>query len=359
MIGRMPTTHPAFARSVSRGLVPILLLACLAWCGATARAGVVWMENGDRITGNILSLDNGILLVNTPYGGDLRLQFAQVKTLESDTGLVIHDQSMVSDYYAKLVRADQGSVGLDGVQRSPAGETPVRTDVPLASLDSMTVPRPLWGDAALNGKLDLSLNRKTASIDTQDYAAALQLGLRSGLWRNTLDAAYHRSKEGPNVNTDNYGGDYTLDRFLTEKAFWQARLRYKRDAIEDVSRQSAYGTGPGYQFWDDELGAFSLSALLGRIDVGYSDGFSESSYAASLRWDYTRYLSGKQFELYTNGELIRAIDGAGYGIIGELGLRYHINDWLSLYVSYARDQVSGGRQTANESTYGTGVGLAW
>jgi hypothetical protein len=317
------------------------------------------MDNGDRITGDILSLDNGILLVNTAYGGDVRLQFAHVKTLQSDKELVIRDKSLEHDYYAKLVGSDAGKVVLDGVERSADGDRDVDTGVTLSSLDSMTTPKPLWGEAAVKGKLDLSLNQKTAAVDSQDFAADFSLDARRGLWRNMLTAGYHRSKDGDDIGTDNYEGDYTLDRFLTEKAFWQGRLRYKRDFVEEVSRQTAYGTGPGYQFWDDELGAFSLSGLLGRVDYGYDDGTNDGFYAGSLRWNYSRYFSGKQFQAYTTGEVYRALGTAGFGLNGEAGVRYNVNKTLSLYVKYARDQVSGRRESMNESIYGTGVGLTW
>ncbi|ARP80426.1 hypothetical protein CAL12_05985 [Bordetella genomosp. 8] len=342
-----------------RRIVRFLLLSSLALFAACAQAGTVWMDNGDRITGNILSLDNGILLVNTPYGGDVRLQFKHVKTLQSDKALVIRDKSVEHDYYAKLVSADQGKVQVEGVQRSPDGDNEVKTDVALSSLQSMTAPKPLLGETAVKGKLDLSLAQKTASVNSQNYAAAFSLDARRGLWRNVLSAAYNRSKDGDDVGTDNYGGDYALDRFLTEKAFWQGRIRYKRDFVEEVSRQTAYGTGPGYQFWDDELGAFSLSALVGRVEYGYSDGGNEGFFAGGLRWNYTRYLSGKQFQVYTNGEFYRALGDAGFGLNGEVGLRYNINSTLSLYVKYARDLVTGTRESMNESIYGTGVGWSF
>lgn len=332
---------------------------CLTVLAAPVCAGTVWMDNGDRITGSILSLDNGILLLKTEYGGDMRLQFEHVKTLQSDGDLIIRDQSLVHDYYAKLVRGDEGEVVLEGVQRSPAGQAEVRTQMALSSLDSMARPKRLWGETAVNGRLDVSAMQKTASVDSQDLGLDFQLDTRRGVWRNSLSAAYHRSKDGDDVGTDNFGGQYVLDRFMTEKAFWQARARYRRDLVEEVSRQVAYGTGPGYQFWDDELGAFALSGLLGRVEYGYDDGDSEGAYAGAVRWNYTRYLHGKQIQLYTDGELIRAIGGAGWGVSGQIGLRYNLNSWLSFYIKYARDQISGGRASTNESTYQTGLGLSW
>ncbi|WP_459615866.1 DUF481 domain-containing protein [Bordetella sp. 2513F-2] len=337
------------------------LSALLLAASAAAQADTVWLNNGDRLTGTIKSLDDGKLLIETEYGGDVRVAFDKVKTLQSDTELVIRDQSLAHDYRAKLVPAEAGSVALNGVQRNADSTQPVvNTDVPLASLDSLVRPRPFLNEAAFSGRVDVAASRKSASTDTQDYSASLQLGMRQGLWRHAFTGGYARSKENESVNTNNYGLDYTLDRFITEKTFWQGRLMHRRDWVEELNRQTAYGTGPGYQFWDNELGAFSMSALLGRVHYGYSDGASESAYAASLRWDYVRYLSGKQFELYTRGELMRPFgSGAEIAVNGEAGVRYNMNDWMSLYVKYARNQVSGSRETVNESIYSTGIGVSW
>ena len=94
--------------------------------------------------------------------------------------------------------------------------------------------------------------------------------------------------------------------------------------------------------------------------IGYSDGASDNAYATSLRWDYVRYFSGKQFELYTRGELMRPFgSNADISVSGEVGGRYHINSWLSLYAKYARNLVSSSRESLNESIYATGLGISW
>ena len=71
---------------------------------------------------------------------------------------------------------------------------------------------------------------------------------------------------------------------------------YKRDKVEDLSRQRTVGTGPGYQFWDNELGAFSLGSLINRTDYQFSDGSKENFYSVAMKWDYNRYLIGKKVD---------------------------------------------------------------
>ncbi|HYG45305.1 MAG TPA: DUF481 domain-containing protein [Bordetella sp.] len=337
-----------------------LIALALALAAGPACADTVWLNNGDRLTGTIQSLDDGYLLLHTDYGGDLRIVFSHVQTLQSDTPLVIRDASVTRDYRAKLVGAQPGTVVLDGVRRDADAVEPVQQDVPLASLESVVRPRPFLRETSVTGHVDLAATQKSASDDTQDFSATLATTIRHGLWRHQFNGAYLKSAEDNSVNTNNYGMDYTLDRFLTDQTFWQVRLMHRRDWIEDLNRQTAYGTGPGYQFWDNELGAFSMSALLGKVHYGYSDGSTDAAYAASLRWDYVRYFSGKEFELFTKGELMRPLEGdARIAVNGEAGIRYNVNSWMSLYLKYARNQVSSTFESLNESIYSTGLGVHW
>ncbi|MEI2415770.1 DUF481 domain-containing protein [Orrella sp. JC864] len=232
--------------------------------------------------------------------------------------------------------------------------------VALAQLEQVIRPRPFVNDALWQGTLDLGLNYKTASTRTEDYVADLATEARHGRWRHKLNASYVRKTDDAATTEHSYGGTWSSDRFLSDAFFWQSRAMYKRDQIEELSRQAAVGTGPGYQFWDNELGAFSLAALLGRVRYDYDDGGSDNFYAASLRWDYKRYLGSQRLEFYTAGELSRPLDNAAdFGLDAAVGVRYRLTDWVSWFLSYSRNQVSGGRESLNEKQLATGLGLSW
>lgn len=339
-----------------------LALAALliAWA-TTAWSDTVWLKNGDRLTGTIKSLDGGQLLMDTEYGGVLRIKFDHVATLQSDGELVVSDQSLRRSYLAKLGRAESGQVTLVGIRRDADGaRTPVDDSVPLSEVERVVRPKPLIRDTLVSGTLDLGLSRKSASTKSQDYSAALRGEARHGVWRHQLEANYAKLKENESITTDTYGATYSLDGFLTEKVFWQGRLTHERDFVEDLDRQTGYGTGPGYQFWDNDLGAFSLALLLGRMHYGYSDGSSDSFYAVSLRWDYTRYFRAKQFEIFARGEFARPLSNAAdFSLNAEMGGRYNVNDWASVYLKLSRNQVSGSRKNLNENLISTGLGIKW
>lgn len=337
--------HPPLARA--------LTLACLLLAPVShAFADTVWMENGDRLTGTIKSLDGGKLLIETPYGGVISVDKKAIRTMESQTAVVIPGGLKEPEKQVELRAADAGKVTV------VADNTPQVT--PLSELDTFMKPRTRIPDLVWKGNLALGLNTKKASTETENYSAVFNGQASHGDWRHILGATYNKDTEDKDVNTDNYGGRYALDYFITQKFFWEGRTFYKHDQVEDVSRQFALGTGPGYQFWDDELGAFSLTGLVGRVYYKYQDSSRDNFYAAGVRWDYRRVLYNQRMEAFVKGEFSRPLSNtADFTLDVETGLRYKLTDWAALTLSYAREQVSGGRQSVNERRFMTGLGVTW
>ncbi|SDH52991.1 Protein of unknown function, DUF481 [Pseudomonas flavescens] len=329
-------------------------LLCLS-LGAVAMpsmADTVWMKNGDRLTGTIKLLDGGKLLLQTEYGGSIPLDWKKIATLDSDQELLVKENEVEGERAKSLKASDTGKVTLAN------GEAP-RT-VELASIKQIMKPKPFVEDFLWKGNIDVAMDYKRAESDTDDYDVDLKTQARHGKWRHNATVDYNRELRNDVVSTDNWGTEYALDRFLDEQWFWQGRLEYKRDKIEDLERQRTIGTGPGYQFWDNELGALSMATLLNRSDYEYANGEKDNFYAISVRWDYNRYLIGKTFELFSTGEVGKPLGSvADYALDAEVGLRYKVTDWASLNMKASKDQVSGSEGDKDETRYTIGFGVGW
>ncbi|AHF69343.1 hypothetical protein PSCICO_53860 [Pseudomonas cichorii] len=330
-------------------------LLCLAITTASTPllADTVWLKNGDRLSGTIKLFDGGKLLIETPYGGSVPLDWKQVKTLESDQPLLVKQDQFTGEVAKSLKAADDGKVVLVN------GETP--KTVELASIQQLIKPKPVITDMVWKGNIDAALDFQQAENDTNDYNVAFKTSARHGQWRHNAKGDYNRETTDDAVGTDNWSAEYSLDRFLTDKLFWDARITYKRDKIEDLSRQRTVGTGPGYQFWDDELGAFKVGALLNRTDFEFSNGDKENFYAVAGTWDYNRYLVGKKFEFFTNGEVGKPLSGvADYSMDVEAGLRYKVTDWASLNLKAEKNIISGSDNgDVDKTRYTAGFGVSW
>ncbi|MBC3209580.1 DUF481 domain-containing protein [Pseudomonas sp. SWRI111] len=330
-------------------------LLCLAVCSTSMPllADTVWLKNGDKLSGTITVFDGGKLLIQTKYAGAVAIDWKEVKTLDSDQHLLVKQDAYTGEVSKSLTAADDGKVTLAN------GDAP--KTVELASIQQILKPKPIVTDLVWKGNVDLALDYQRAEKDTDDYDVGFKTSARHGRWRHTAEGEYNREVQDTETTTNNWRAEYSLDRFLTDQWFWQGRLNYKRDHIEELARQRVVGTGPGYQFWDDELGAFSLGSLLNRTDYEYRDGSKDNFYSVAMKWDYNRYLIGKKVEFFTNGEVGKPLSGvADYALDAELGLRYKVTDWASLNLKAERDIISGTNDAdLNKTRYTAGFGVAW
>ena len=330
-------------------------LLCLAVCSASTPllADTVWMKNGDKLTGTITVFDGGKLLIQTKYAGAVTIDWKEVKTLDSDQHLLVKQDAYTGEVSKSLTAAEDGKVTLAN------GEAP--KTVELASIQQILKPKPVVEDLVWKGNVDLALDYQRAEKDTDDYDIGFKTTARHGRWRHIAEGEYNREVQDDVTTTDNWRAEYSLDRFLTDQWFWQGRLNYKRDHIEELARQRVVGTGPGYQFWDDELGAFSLGSLLNRTDYEYKDGSKDNFYSVAMKWDYNRYLIGKKVEFFTNGEVGKPLSNvANYALDAEMGLRYKVTEWASLNLKAERDIISGTNDAdLNKTRYTAGFGVAW
>lgn len=330
-------------------------LLCLAVLSASTPllADTVWLKNGDKLSGTITVFDGGKLLIQTKYAGAVTIDWKEVKTLNSDQHLLVKQDAYSGEVSKSLTAAEDGKVTLAN------GEAP--KTVELASIQQILKPKPVVEDLVWKGNVDLALDYQRAEKDTDDYDVGFKTTARHGRWRHTAEGEYNREVQDDETTTDNWRAEYALDRFMTDKWFWQGRLNYKRDHIEELARQRVVGTGPGYQFWDDELGAFSLGSLLNRTDYEYRDGSKDNFYSVAMKWDYNRYLIGKKVEFFTNGEVGKPLSGvADYALDAEMGLRYKVTDWASLNLKAERDIISGTNDAdLSKTRYTAGFGVAW
>ncbi|MCF3192065.1 DUF481 domain-containing protein [Pseudomonas bubulae] len=332
------------------------LLCLVAMCLATpVFADTVWLKNGDRLSGKIKVFDGGKLLIQTDYAGAVPIDWKQVKTLESDQELLVKQDAWTGEKAKSLQAAEDGSVTLAN------GEAP--KTVALASIQQIIKPKQLVEDLVWIGNVDVAMDYKRADKVTDDYDLDFKTTARHGAWRHHAEGEYNREFQNDVVTTDNWTAEYALDYFISDKWYWQGRLTYNRDRVEDISRQRTVGTGPGYQFWDDELGAFSLGSLLNRTDYEYSDGKKDNFYSLAMKWDYNRYLMGKTVSFFTNGELGKSLEGeSDYSLDSEIGLRYKVTEWASLNLKAEKDLIgssTGSDNSLNKTRYTVGFGVVW
>ncbi|MBH3366988.1 DUF481 domain-containing protein [Pseudomonas carnis] len=333
-----------------------VMLSCYVYVSALspcASADNVMLKNGDRISGDIILMEGANLVLSTSYGGDITISKDQIQTLESKQPLMVRQ-------VGQLQRT------VESIRASPRGNVqPVvgvgLNFVDLNSIDQIMKLQPNLKVAIWKGNIDLALHAEKVKTEKDSVNLAVKTSFVSGPWRHSA-IAHVREDDDEVASTANWSAEYSVIRFLTDRWFWEGGLSYKKDQIESLQTRRKIGTGPGYQFWDDQLGNLTVVALLNRMRFGYSGGGSNTFYFTSARWDFKRYLVGRKFEFFASGELGRPLsDIAYYAYDSELGLRYSLTEWASLNLKYEHAVVAGKSDNSHldSARYTAGFGVNW
>lgn len=336
--------------TIRKGAVFFVFLLNVFPC--VVQADTIWLTNGDRLSGTIQSLNDGELELKTDYAGILKVKWASVSTMESESRISIGNNKTKEKFPVSVSPYNAGYVVINHENKKEI--------VSVKRIEEFMKSEVRTDEWDWTGNIDAGVNLKNASTNTDDYSLSLNTKLKKEKWRHDISATYNREVEDDSVNTDNYSFRYAIDYLFEDQYFWQSRLSYKRDWVEDLSRQLLIGTGPGYQLWDDDTGAFSLSLLGGAFSYGYSDDKRDSHFGTSVHWDYHRFLIDKTVTLYSNGEVGHSLDNEGViSVDAELGLRYALTSWSTFHIGYHRNIVKGTRDTLDERIFSTGLGMTW
>ncbi|MBX9913695.1 MAG: DUF481 domain-containing protein [Pseudomonadaceae bacterium] len=332
-----------------------LLIFLVGFLALPASADTVWLNNGDRLTGEIIVLDGGKLALKTKYAGRVLIDWKDINTLTSEQPLLVKRSGFEGQHSQRLEAAAPGQVQVLNGQKQT---------VTLSEISQLVPPRRLIRDFVWEGNVDARLEFERDENQTDEFKLKGDTRISHDAWRHVLKSEFEQETKNADKVKQNWLLEYDLDRFISEQWFVRSSLYQQHDEFASIDRQKSLGVGPGYRFWDDELGRFELIGQYQRFKLhanaqAHKPGNS-SFDAGSLEWDYKRLLAGTRVELYSTGQVaLPLIDQVDYVFEGEAGLRYRVNEWARISLLYELNQTRGLGQTSAERQYMLGFGVGW
>ena len=330
------------------------LLLCVLVFALPVCADTLWLDNGDRLSGKIELMSGNSLVIHTEYAGEVAVQVGRIRTLESDNPLLIKTHDKVQ-YSGRILASDEpGYVLLDSDAGAPG---PLR----ISQLRQLMAPQPVIEDWRWKGTLDLSLELENTESKKRDLDIDLYAEARHADWRHVFGMEYERDYRNDLVSRHRWQLDYAYSWFFTDQWFWENRVRYQRDHLDEISRQVELGTGLGYEWWNNAFGRFETAARLVHLRMDLREGADRHTNGLGLGMGYRRYLFGKRFELRSKAKAVLPDDPAvSYMAGAQVGLHYLLNSWASLSLSADWDYIDSADETAlNETLYKLGLGVNW
>ena len=258
------------------------LFLCCAGVSSSAYADQVYLKNGDRLTGKIVSLTDGKMVLNSDVAGQVTIDLKTIQTFSSDSPVEIHLKNGTV-LHQPVAAAEPNGFTL----RAAEPLQPQRFELAnVASINPPPAPKAKW-----TGSVSGAVGLTTGNTKTNSASGSASLAQRTERDRTTINADLARSHQtnrdtGVGRTTEDWwrlGGEY--DYFFTTKFFGFGNGRYEKDAIALVNRRVMVGGGAGYQWIEDAKTSFSTNLGLASLFTKY-DNVPESNNQLSAQAGY-------------------------------------------------------------------------
>lgn len=261
-----------------------------------AMADEVILVNGDRLSGRIVSITDGILTLETSYSEPVKLKFEAVDSMSSSEQVEIH----LSD--GEILK---GKI-TGAVHRKIAVEAGVNKEQVTVGLDSITAlnppsPKPVtW-----KGNITFGGNWQDGNSDTLSISAGGLATRRTEKDRFRINVLYNQAKNSGQRTAENTYGQLKYDYFLNPKWYLYLNVDMLSDQFKDINLRTTIGPGAGYQVWEEEGRTLSLEAGVSYTSENRDLGEDKDWVTARLGVDFLYRLFDSivftdQFVIYPN-----------------------------------------------------------
>jgi hypothetical protein len=345
-----------------------LLVCC---CGMALYAEQVTLKNGDRLTGDIVSVSDKKLVLKTAYAGAISIDWDSVAEFSSAQPMVVTrtDKQMVSG--AVNTKDSQVTVNTtSGAQTIPMVDVAVmRSPADQAAYEKSLHPGILEGWAG-GGNFGLALAR--GNSDTTNIALGFNAARPTTTDKWTIQAAsLYSTSTADNVTTTSanaLGGFIRYDRNLTKRLFAFGLFAGSYDHAQDLNVRVSPSGGLGFHAIASKMTTLDLLGGFGYTYENYSSGYNGSTTGVTN--NLLNATIGDEFthKFTANTSMIQDFyffpylnDGGGYRGVFDFGLAsklYRAITWnLNFGDRYNSRPVAGKKD--NDVLFTTGLGLSF
>lgn len=294
--------------SVTKTLLLVALFCCF-FCDASSEHNVViWMKNGDRLTGTITQQDKDIVFLNLPYSGQVQLPRTQIDRIEQQKLLPV----------ATAVVAEPQTVVIKN--------QPVR-----------------------HYSVDLTAGKKRSSSSTDNLGFKTAFEQRDDNMRLTFDGKYDYETSNALKKSHKYLLNPGADYFFQPQLFWRNKVDYAQDFMASDYKNIDLSSGVGYSFYDTAELRVELIALAGvkrtyfketeGLELFLGDRQSLDFRHLQLEWDLRYLWPQSSFEVFSEGSYLKPVNQPvsfikfGHDVNLSSGLHYYLTERIRLSFS--------------------------
>ena len=348
----MPSGTPGVVGAVLRTLL-VLAMAWPTHAGARERLDVVRLSNGDRLTGEILTMQFGRLKLNTSYMGTVSIEWADVVAVDSPQPFLVE---RIGGRQARgtLVTGPDGQMAVVGSD----GESFALADVVRVGQVGDTFWDNLEGSVAVGATYAKSNGVNVSS-------ARFDVGSRGPRAAWTLEGSWDRTSSRGNPATDRVRLAYGHEFVRPRARFWSGLGSFERNEELGIDGRLQVGGAHGWRFHEapDSSAAFYVGAVVNREwTTGTSDNQENIEGVAGLQWRIYRFADPEVSLTSTFAAYPSFTDAGRLRSRADVALRREFADDFTLQLTLYHDydnRPPGARETTSDYGFATSLGYSF
>src|SRR6516164_9019446 len=334
----------------------VLASACacgLAWGYARDKSDVVTLRNGDRLSGDILSLEFGILSLSTDNMSTLSIEWPAVRSVTSKFGFTIERRNG-SKYHGVIATSE------DGTELTVTSEDGV-VQIPVDEVERISRLSPnFWN--RINGALAVGFSY-TKSSAIQVGSLNFNANYRSTTVDGSLALSANSTQDSSGKTTNRILLTSGVQFLQQSRNFWGLLGSLERDQALGIDARLTAGAALGRRFVQGTFTELTgIAGIVGTEEwiVGDPDPKASVEAVVGGNWQVFRFIDPKtrlDFGLYVFPSLT---ESGRYRSTGNLALTHKFPHDITLgltgYLSYDNQPPE---PTAEKSDYGVTLNVGY
>lgn len=338
-----------------RGWIKSLAVCAVAGLfGSSALADEVLFRNGDKLTGKIVSAEDGKLKIRSTVAGTVEVDMANVKTFSSEgpVALKLKDGTIIWQPVAAAEKP--GEVAIQG------GAVAAQT-VPIDSIRTIN-QKDSWTGSVVAGGLITRGNSNTEAVNI-----SADVTRRTDTGRLNLNGQYlFGRQEDPttgekSTSTDNWRLGAKYDYFFNEQLYAFGSFGVEKDRIANLDIRLTPAVGVGYQWIERKDFNVFTEAGLAYVYEDYEGQEASENISLKLAYHVDKQLR-EGLTVFHNLTFYPSIESiSDYYLLTDAGIRADLTDsfFTEFKVEFKYDSSPAENSSRSDLRYILGVGWSF
>lgn len=340
-------------------MIKKLLLSCALAAplilSTPAHADWIMLNNGDRISGTIMTEDTANITINTDTLGQVTLNRANVASMHKGAAPRVLARELRTGQSMSVLPASPPAAQL--AQAKQEAQKAVETA-------AKAKEEPKAGVYKWSGRASAGGTLQDGNSSSKTVVADIDIKARDKMNRFGLGGEANWAQDN-GEKTDNDQQLYAnYDRFIDEDQKWfiGGRQSLEKDEFEQLDIRSKTGLFVGHQFYERDDLNLQVKAGPEYIYEKLENGDSESDIALGWALDYDQKLADNKVQIFHKHELSTPFADTGAFLFeSETGARVpvgeHLNASAQVDFDWDNDPALGVQES--DTTYAVKLGYGW